>query len=326
MSLQFYQQLRNLLQRGDVAIATVTKTIGSVPREVGAKMALCGDGTLLDTIGGGAGEAKVLRIMAQVLASGNPQKAIVDLSGAVQRPAEGVCGGQMQVWVAKWSGEAAIALTQAILDALNQGHAVRLFTPFSPGLSPHLLTENHPQISPEPGFIDLIEPPPLLLIIGAGHVGEKLAQIAPFLGFQITIQDDRPQWANFERFPSALSIFTDPISQILEQWPYHHPLYIAMVTRGYDYDLEAITSLVQNQIPHRYIGMIGSTKRVNKVRKALADRAIPLDQLNQIYAPIGLDIGALTPAEIALSIAAELVLVQRGGTGVPLSQQKNFNF
>lgn len=326
MSLQFYQQLRSLLQIGDVAIATVIKTTGSVPREVGAKMALCGDGTLLDTIGGGAGEAKVLSIMEQVLASGASQKASIDLSGAVQRVTEGVCGGQMQVWVAKWSGEAAIALTQAILDHLNQGHSVGLFIPFSPNLSPHLLTEHDPQISPEQGFINLIDPSPLLLIIGAGHVGEKLAQVATFLGFQIIIQDDRPQWANCDRFPSALSIFTDPISQVLQQWPYHHPLYISMVTRGYDYDIEALKSLLENQIPHHYIGMIGSKKRVNKVRQALADRAIPLDQLKKIHAPIGLDIGALTPAEIAISIAAELVLVQRGGSGLPLWQQSNTHF
>ncbi|MDJ1172175.1 XdhC family protein [Roseofilum sp. BLCC_M154] len=326
MSLQFYQQLRNLLPRGDVAIATVIKIIGSVPREVGAKMALCADGTLLETIGGGAGEAKVLSIMEQVLASGDPQKVAIDLSGAVQRVTEGVCGGQMQVWVAKWSGEAAIALIQAILDDLNQGYSVRLLIPFSPGLSPHILTANDAQISPELGFIDLIEPSPMLLIIGAGHVGEKLAQIATFLGFQIIIQDDRSQWANSERFPSALSIFIDPISQVLEQWPYHHPLYIAMVTRGYDYDLEVLKSLLENPIPYRYIGMIGSIKRVNKVRKSLADHSIPLEKINSIYAPIGLDIGALTPAEIALSIAAELILVQRGGTGVPLSQKSNTHF
>ncbi|MBP0014922.1 MAG: XdhC family protein [Roseofilum sp. SBFL] len=320
MSLQFYQQLLKPLQTGDLAIATVMKTTGSVPREVGAKMALCADGTLLDTIGGGAGEAKVLSTMENVLASGDPQKVNIDLSGAVQRVTEGVCGGQMQVWVAKWSGEAAIMLITRILDRLNQGHTVRLFTPFAPGFSPHLLSLNSPQPSPQSGFIDLIEPPPLLLIIGAGHVGEKLAQVTTLLGFQVVIQDDRPQWANPERFPSALAICTDSITPLLDQWPYHHPLYIAMVTRGYDYDLEALRSLLQNNLPYRYIGMIGSVKRVNKVRKALADYSIPLDKLNRIYAPIGLDIGALTPAEIAISIGAELVLVQRGGTGLPLSQ------
>ncbi|MDJ1172763.1 XdhC family protein [Roseofilum capinflatum] len=320
MSLQFYQQLLKSLPRGDVAIATVIATIGSVPREVGAKMALCADGTRLDTVGGGAGEAKVLSTMEQVLASGDPQKVAIDLSGAVQRVTEGVCGGQMQVWVAKWSGEGAIALTQAILDHLNQGYSVRLFIPFSPRLSPHILTENTPQPSQDQGFIDFIEPSPMLLIIGAGHVGEKLAQVATLLDFQVIIQDDRPQWANRDRFPSALAIFTAPLSTVLEQWPYHHPLYIAMVTRGYDYDLQALTSLLEHPIPHRYIGMIGSAKRVHKVRKTLADRPFPLEKLNTIHAPIGLDIGALTPAEIALSIAAELVLVQRGGTGVPLSR------
>ena len=320
MSLQFYQQLLKPLQTGDLAIATVMKTTGSVPREVGAKMALCADSTLLDTIGGGAGEAKVLSTMENVLASGDPQKVNIDLSGAVQRVTEGVCGGQMQVWVAKWSGEAAIALITRILDRLNQGHTVRLFTPFSPSFSPYLLSPNSPQPSPKSGFIDLIEPPPLLLIIGAGHVGEKLAQVTTLLGFQVVIQDDRPQWANPERFPSALAIYTDSITPLLDQWPYHHPLYIAMVTRGYDYDLEALTSLLHNNLPYRYIGMIGSVKRVNKIRKALADYPIPLDKLNRINAPIGLDIGALTPAEIAISIGAELVLVQRGGTGLPLSQ------
>ena len=172
-------------------------------------------------------------------------------------------------------------------------------------------------------FVEILTPPPLLLIVGAGHVGEQLAKVAYGIGFQIAVQDDRPEWANATRYAIASKIFTEPIETVLEKFKGHSDFYVGLVTRGYQYDLEALQVLLKyhltKQINCRYLGMIGSKKRVRLVLQAIAQTGFSFQTFPNLYAPIGLDIGALTPEEIAVSIAAELILVRRGGTGKPLS-------
>ena len=158
----------------------------------------------------------------------------------------------------------------------------------------------------------------MLLIVGAGHVGEQLARVAHLIGFQIAIQDDRPEWANTERYPQAAFIYSN-IEQALEELSNHSSLHVALVTRGYRYDLDALTALLNRDLPCAYIGMIGSERRVMQVYEQTKQMGISEDKLKSIYAPIGLDIGALTPAEIAVSIGAELIMLRRGGTGRSLS-------
>jgi xanthine dehydrogenase accessory factor len=133
------------------------------------------------------------------------------------------------------------------------------------------------------------------------------------------VQDDRPEWANPDHYPQATQIFTASIRAAIAHLATNTQLYAALVTRGYQYDLEALQALLQRDQPCQYIGMIGSRKRVQQVYQALMNTGISKNQLQSIHAPIGLDIGALTPEEIAVSICAELILVRRGGTGFPLS-------
>lgn len=318
MSLAFYRQLLYRLHQEPVVLATVTGVRGSVPREQGAKMGICGEGRTFDTIGGGAGEAKVIRQAIAVLATGEPQSVNIDLSGAPHRETQGVCGGQMQVWLQRWAGEEAIAIAQQIVDTLESGQSLTLVTPLNaqfPYLSPH------PPTSPC-GFSETLQPPPLLLIVGAGHVGIQLAKVGDLLGFQIAVQDDRSQWANLDNYPQASFILTEPIAAAISKFANHTQLYAALVTRGYPYDIEALSTLLQRSIPCQYIGTIGSQKRVRQVLQALADGGFSQSQLDRIYAPIGLDIGAIAPGEIAVSIGAELVRVRRGGTGRSLSQKQ----
>lgn len=282
-------------------------------------MILCADGRTFNTIGGGAGEAKVIHQAIKVLATGKKQFAWIDLSGAPQRETQGICGGTMQVWLERWSGESAIALVNQILDLLKSGQTATLVTPFASEKFPYLL----PQAAAIPdlthAFIETLQPPPTLLIVGAGHVGEQLAKIASLIGFQIAIQDDRPEWANAQRYPQA-SVFNTSIASTVAQLASCSQLYAALVTRGYHYDLEALEVLLKRQPPCLYIGAIGSEKRVRQVYQAI-ETGISQSQLRSLYAPIGLDIGAMTPAEIAVSICAELILVRRGGTGRSLSQK-----
>lgn len=331
-----YQQLAAALKRGPVVLATVTAVRGSVPREVGAKMLIDATGQTFQTIGGGAGEAKVIRQALAVLQTGQKQSVTIDLSGSLPpspspplspslspspRSTEGICGGRMQVWLERWQGEAARTLVDRILQQLRSGRAVTLVTPFAPTDLPYLL-ESEPIAGSsltDQSFTETIQPPPALLIIGAGHVGEQLAKVADLLGFQVIIQDDRTEWANPQRYPQAAQILAEPIPAAIDRLAEHTQLYAALVTRGYVYDLEALQHLLQRRLPCPYIGMIGSEKRVRQVYQAIEQTGIATDALRSIYAPIGLDIGALTPAEIAVSIGAELILVRRGGTGQPLS-------
>ncbi|BAU41143.1 putative xanthine dehydrogenase subunit A [Leptolyngbya sp. O-77] len=326
MSIQCFSQLAILLQYHPVVLATVIQVRGSVPREVGARMLVWNDGQIWGTIGGGAGEAKVIRAAQAVLASGEKQQVQIDLSGAPNREIQGVCGGWMQVWVERWQGEGAIALARSICDRLQSGQPATLVTPLAidlaPDQSPYLADElgNGRAIAlSESAFVETLQPPPALLIVGAGHVGEQLAKVAALIGFQVMVQDDRPEWANADRYPQATRIFAEPIASALRQLAPHPQLYVALVTRGYQYDLEALDCLLSRNLPCCYLGMIGSEKRVRQVYQAIAQRGIDPSRLQTLYAPIGLDIGALTPEEIAVSIAAELILVRRGGTGRSLS-------
>jgi xanthine dehydrogenase accessory factor len=321
MSLKFYRQFVQALERGAVVLATVVQVRGSVPREVGAKMGIAADRSVFGTIGGGAGEAKVIHQAQTVLETGEKQLVEIDLTGTVatsQRQVEGICGGRMQVWLERWQGEGAIALAQQIQAMLQAGRSATLVTPFTADQSPYLLPETAPEL--ENAFVETLQPPPGLLIMGAGHCGIQLARVAHLVGFEVMVQDDRPEWANPHHYPQANRIFTGTIAATVAQLVPHTQLYAALVTRGYRYDLAALEALLQREIPCRYIGMIGSEKRVRQVYQELEGRGISASQLRSIYAPIGLDIGALTPEEIAVSISAELILVRRGGTGRSLSE------
>lgn len=324
MTIEFYRQFAQVLHQEPVVLATVTQVKGSVPREVGAKMIVRSQGQIIGTIGGGAGEGKVIQRALTVLETGEKQIVEIDLTGALhitgasKRETQGICGGTMQVWLERWNGEQGIPLVNQLLDRLKTGQAITLVTPFDSEKFPYLLTSSNP-LSLQEAFTEVLQPPPLLLIIGAGHVGEQLAKVAHLIGYDIAIQDDRAEWANSQRYPQASMILTDSIASVMTKLAHHAQLHAALVTRGYQYDLEALRALLQRELPCPYIGMIGSEKRVRQVYQAIEKTGLPRDKLRSIYAPIGLDIGALTPEEIAVSIAAELILIKRGGTGHPLS-------
>lgn len=316
--LEFYQKLAKTLKQSAVVLATVINTKGSTPREVGAKMFITVEGKTVGTIGGGAGEAKVYQQALQLLKTGKKQFVEIDLSGVPQREIQGVCGGTMRVLLELWSGSESLNLVNQIIDALTSGHSATIITPFTADEKPYL-TEQTEVIASlhSTALIEPLLPPSRLLIIGGGHIAISLVQIAKIAGFQVIVQDDRPDFATKERFPDASLVLPEPITSIQEILNKNSNLYVALVTRGYLQDLAALRLLSNYQLP--YIGMIGSNKRVNTVYKILQAEGCSTEFLNQIYAPIGLDIGALTPEEIAVSICAELIKVRRGGTGASLS-------
>jgi xanthine dehydrogenase accessory factor len=159
-------------------------------------------------------------------------------------------------------------------------------------------------------YIEPIEPSPELYIIGAGHVGFHLARIAQEVGFRVHVVDDREKFANVERFPSAIEIVVDDVPAWIGRTSIPAHAYVVVVTRGHTNDLEALRALAPREL--RYLGLIGSRAKVARIYDQLTADQMPPDVLTRVHAPIGLDIGAVTPQEIAVSILAELIAVKHG--------------
>jgi xanthine dehydrogenase accessory factor len=159
-------------------------------------------------------------------------------------------------------------------------------------------------------YIEPIEPSPELFIVGAGHVGFHLARLAHEVGFRVHVVDDREKFANPERFPDAAEVVAEDIPAWLARTPLPPHAYVVIVTRGHTNDLEALRALAPREL--RYLGLIGSRAKVARIYDQLTSDAMPAACLTHVHAPIGLDIGAVTPQEIAVSILAELIAVKHG--------------
>jgi xanthine dehydrogenase accessory factor len=166
--------------------------------------------------------------------------------------------------------------------------------------------------------IDPLTPSPRLFIIGAGHVGHQLAGIAAGVGFRIHVVDDREKFANAERFPGA-EVVVESIPEWLHRADIPSSAYVVVVTRGHQHDLDAMRALAARDL--KYLGLIGSRAKVARIYDALLGEGMPAECLQRVHAPIGLDIGAVTPAEIAISILAELIAVTRGVDTTSLSMK-----
>ena len=171
-------------------------------------------------------------------------------------------------------------------------------------------------------YIEGHHPHPDLVIVGAGHIAQPLCALGSLIGFRVIVIDDRPDFATQERFPEADRVvrvdFADPFADI----PIHSATHVVLVTRGHKYDYECLRRLLRMEVEPPYIGMIGSRRRVRAAFAQLVKEGLPRDRLATIRAPLGLDIGAETPAEIAVSVAAEIVLLWRGGAGSPLADKE----
>ena len=163
-------------------------------------------------------------------------------------------------------------------------------------------------------YIEPVEPIPDLYLIGAGHVAQHLARVATPAGFRTHVVDDREKFANRERFPDAEGIVVDAIPEWLSRSSLPRNAYVVVVTRGHRHDFEALRMLATRDL--RYLGLIGSKAKVKRLYDLLVNE-IPAECLSRIHAPIGLDIGAITPEEIAVSILAELIAVRRGRIDEP---------
>ena len=159
-------------------------------------------------------------------------------------------------------------------------------------------------------YIEPLEPAPRLYLVGAGHVAFHVAKLAHQVGFRTHVLDDREKFANQERFPDAAEVIVDSIPDWLARAELPAHAYAVIVTRGHRHDLDALRALAGREL--RYLGLIGSRAKIARIYEALTDDGLSPGRLAHVHAPIGLDIGAVTPQEIAVSIVAELIGVRHG--------------
>ncbi|MBI4529177.1 MAG: XdhC family protein [Deltaproteobacteria bacterium] len=168
-------------------------------------------------------------------------------------------------------------------------------------------------------FFDVMVASPKLYVVGAGHIAVPLVKLAKILDFHVTVLDDRMLFANRERFPEADAVLVGDMAQTLKGLPIDPSTYIVLITRGHKYDEPCLREIIHS--PARYIGMIGSRRRVKACFQRFRDEEkIAEEVIERVYAPIGLDINTETPEEIALGIMAEIIKIRRGGKAQSLSR------
>ncbi len=360
-----YQQVRQRIEEGEtLAIATIVSTLGSTPREVGAKMVVTASGEILGTIGGGCGEAQAVREAVEAIRARKPIMVKVELMDDIESNSPAVCGGVLNAFIDPWWNDSA-GICRQVADALvqvqSEGAAAVLATVIKVENCPdvalgekcfirngevkvgsirnnhllqavlleaenRLLNEECRQVTLAlPGtdgkvdvFFDVVTAIRKVIIVGAGHLAIPLVKFAKILGFHVTVLDDRVLYANRERFPDAEEVLAGDMAATLRTIEITPQTYIVLITRGHQYDEPCLREVIHS--PAKYIGMIGSKRRIKACFIRFRDEeGIPEELLKRVHAPIGIDIKAESPEEIALSIAAEMIKVRRGGTAKSLA-------
>ena len=262
-------------------------------------MLLLGDGKTIGTLGGGCVEAEVRQQAITLLHAGLSRLLTFKLDHDYGWDDGLICGGSMDIYVETLSRADDAADYQRTLDALRRGESIDVEITYEVDGAPKT-------------FRETLEPPGKLLIVGAGHVGQALAALAAQLQFVVSVLDDRADCASAERFPSANRHVAD-IESTLREWPIDPQTYVVIVTRGHRHDGRALAAVIDSRA--KYLGLIGSKRKVKTILEDLLAQGAPIEKLLKVHAPIGLEIGAVTVPEIAVSIAAELVAVRRGRGG-----------
>lgn len=334
-------------QRG--ALASLVWSSGSVPMSDRAKMLVCESGRVLGTIGGGCLEAEILSLAAEVIRTQRPQLSNFTLTE--EQAGEGGlnCGGSLRILTEPVAGQEvfagllrarrerrACALVSGLGESragvpkllvvagqgrqgtlgsapLNDWAAAQAEALIAGGGSEIKVLAVAPDLAGIAGPEILVEPylpAPVLFIFGGGHVGGQVCRLAAHVGFRVVMVDDRPQFANAKRHPDAAEWVVAPMEQVFAQLPIDEQSYVLAATRGHEHDEVVIEQAIRT--PARYVGMLGSERKKLLMWRRIEARGGPRERLEQVYAPVGLNIGADTPEEIAVSVVAELVRVRRG--------------
>jgi xanthine dehydrogenase accessory factor len=338
---QLYKEIVRLLNKGDTAIlATVIEQAGSAPRKSGAQMVIRGDGSSLGTVGGGRLEAECMIVARTVMAERRAQTLSLHLTGTDVAGTTMICGGGVEVYIEPLSASLLDVYTK-LLELQEEGKEAVLVSRISTAASNEeaggkalvmadgrfmgplalndealvtartIFAERQPRLIPyheERLYLEPVFPAPTLYLFGAGHISRSIAPMASLVGFQVIVIDDRAEFANRDSFPLAQEIWVEEFDGIGKKIEGGADAYAVIVTRGHMYDHAALRQVLPRGC--RYIGMIGSHRKRDIIYKELIKEGYTRADLASVHSPIGLEIGAETPEEIAVSIVAELIKVR----------------
>ena len=348
-----FHEAVNLLEKDEqLVMATVIRTKGSTPQKPGAKLLVRKDGTGVGTLGGGCVEGDIWYAASQLMRrGGDAQYREYELNEDLAAEDGLVCGGTMFFLIdpvyrpeqyldvakeidAAYEGGPSVALASLIRSAnglgsigsklfiredgstegslgdlrLDHDAIQRARNLMAMGRNEYVITDEGVEY-----FIEAYTTPPQLVICGGGHVSRALASHAKPLGFRLFITDDREEFANTQRFPEADIVVAKKPEDALKELPINPNTFIVVATRGHRFDNVALAAAADT--PARYVGLMGSKRKTILIYEDLVRMGLNEERLREIRSPIGLDIHARTPEEIAVSIMGEILMFRLGGTG-----------
>lgn len=339
-------------QQKPVCYTCLVETRGSTPQKPGAAMLIYSDGSQAGTLGGGCVEAEVKRRALRMFAADAPEIMTFQLDSDYGWDDGLICGGRMKILVDPIKSKADLAYYKSVLQQLDDDQGCTEAVVINPesaagtsaadrylidadsnivatrgntkppaklwdGLKP-IQNRPRPYVAEGIAYLTFLQTCQLV-IVGCGHIGQKVADLASDVGFEIIAVDDRREYCNSERFPGAKQLIVGSFDTVLSDLTVDKDTFIIIVTRGHNHDEEALGHLAQTDA--RYIGMIGSKRKVKLIFEDLLRAGTPREALARVHAPLGFDIGSQTVPEIALSIVAELVAYRNMDT-IPAAYQR----
>jgi xanthine dehydrogenase accessory factor len=351
--LEIFREVDQILSRDEpFALATVVRTKGSTPQKPGSKLLVRKDGTFTGTLGGGCVEADAFTAAKLAMEEkAAPEVHDFTLSDELARQDGLVCGGSMEILIDRPEEDPLFnQYTTDINNAYRGGQPVALAVLTDPGNtaatvgSKLLIREDGSTLGTLGGptldlsaldtaremmdfgrsgfiagpdksemFIEAFTRPPTIVIAGAGHIALSIYRLARFLNYQVVIVDDRPEFANRDRFPEAHDIVPKDFAEGIRELNITPNTFIIVATRGHKWD--DIALLEAARTPARYVGLLGSKRKAILIYQRLYEEGIPHDRIQEIRSPVGLNFGGRSIEEIALSIVAEIEMLRHGGDG-----------
>ncbi|MGC1389743.1 MAG: XdhC/CoxI family protein [Bacteroidales bacterium] len=346
----YLQIIDHQSDKSPLILATVTRTLGSTPQKPGSSALFCKKGLIYGTVGGGVVEGRVQKLAREALLSKKSGHFQFNLANDISKKEEAICGGHISILLdanlknhlsvfeqlrsSLENGIPGVLITMVTSFTENTVLINRYWisNTFKPAIPEAFLEKIKPVVNSmlsegnpsdyremeltipdeEPSslfFLEAVYPPSKLIIAGAGHIGKTLGHLADMLDFEVTVIDDRPEFANFGNIPEASHIIVKDIGEEMKYLRKSNDTYVVIVTRGHKDDASALKPCIGSELA--YIGMIGSRNKIAAMRaEFLGNGWATVKQWETVHSPIGLDIKSKTVEEIAISIAAQLVLVR----------------
>lgn len=331
---------RTIAEAGEgLALVTIVNAKGSTPRNAGTRMLVKKDGGIIGTIGGGEVESEAIEQALQVIKDGVSTQLDLGTKNRDILASGMVCGGSVSLWIEYISdptpyilaanrikeGLASVLLIdlqgQKGVVGLRDENGTLIFGDGHGNASDYdlestlsVIQTGEAVLSKADGlFHDPVMPSEKLLILGGGHVGLALSRLAKDLDFEISVGDFRAFAADPNRFPEEVETIHAPFANIIKEYAFTPLTYVLVAGPSHNSDFVCVRDVLPKQ--HKYLGCLGSKRKIKKLLEYLENEGFEEDNFKTIHAPVGLNIGAETPSEIAASILAELIAVRRGALG-----------